>query len=71
MIRRCTLLIEGFSFCAVDETLQDDGPVPYAVERAGSHGEVITDKIQLRELHICCEVQFLGMSNRYGMTVDR
>ena len=71
MIRGRTLLVEGLGFCAVHKTLQDDGPVADAVQCAGSHGEIVTDKIQLRELHICCEVQFVRMSNRYGVTVYR
>ena len=38
-IRGCALLVEGFGFGSVDETLEDDGAVPNALQCPWSDGE--------------------------------
>jgi hypothetical protein len=46
------LLVEGLSFSAVHEALENDGTIFDPVEGSRSDGEVIADQIKLRDSHL-------------------
>ena len=66
----CALLVEGLCVGAVDEALEDDGPVLNAVECAGSDGEKVADQIDLAELNGFREVQLVGVRDANLVSVD-
>ena len=47
-VGRRALLIEGFGLRAVDESLENDGPILNALQRSRGDREVILDEIQFR-----------------------
>src|SRR5437879_13759202 len=51
LLRR-TLLVKGRSLSAVHETLENDGTVPDSCNRARRNRQVVTNKIDLRDLRL-------------------
>ena len=56
--------------CAVDETLEDDGPGLNTAERARCDGEEILDQVELRELDFAGEVEFCRVGNADLVAID-
>ena len=70
MIRRRALLIEGLAFRAIHKALQNDRTVLYPSKRARRDRQVVSDKIELRELYLLREIQLFGMRDPDFMAID-
>jgi hypothetical protein len=56
-----TLLIEGFAFGPVDETLEDERTILDSGERAGGDGEIVADEVEFGELGLTREIRLVGV----------